>query len=498
SIFVVVALLSFAIPVRPSIPDFADEGAPRSIRWHAKTIRIGVSSSLNSPGSAIKPGSDVIGAVRRALKQWSRVADIRFIDAATKVQSISAASGGDGINLITIAATVENLKIFNAGNSPARTRVFYDTATGEIDEADIALNPALYSEWGIPIQFSTDGTPGTYDLESTIAHEVGHLLGLDHSNLISSTMQACQAVNGVNSLPAFTQRTLSEADQTAVRSIYGLGKDAGAIEGRILNNVGGNALVPVTAAHVWVENSSTGRIVASTVTDTAGGFHIEGVATGEYRVLTEFLNGPIFGAPVSAGDAGTNMGPRGFRSVEISQVRVASESTSTVNYVFVPPQNSLPRLNPRFLGANGDLSIVSLPASAGKKIKVYLAGDGLDQVPGSGISVTSPFFTVDAGSLTVDHFGSSIVVISFDVSIAPDAPFGDYSFKLQAHSGEVAYIPGGITLEPQKYSTLSRTALSAEGTSLQIAGPGGFFALDRVREGDYASILKQQLQLHRD
>jgi hypothetical protein len=41
-------------------------------------------------------------------------------------------------------------------------------------------------------------------------------------------------------------------------------------------------------------------------------------------------------------------------------------------------------------------------------------------------------------------------VISFEVSVAANAPPGDYSIRLQANSGEIAYLVGGITINPAK------------------------------------------------
>ena len=65
-------------------------------------------------------------------------------------------------------------------------------------------------------------------------------------------MQASQALNGTYGLPATTERALSEADQAAVRSLYGGGGKVGSVEGRIQNNIDGN-LLPAAAAHVWIE-----------------------------------------------------------------------------------------------------------------------------------------------------------------------------------------------------------------------------------------------------
>jgi hypothetical protein len=39
-------------------------------------------------------------------------------------------------------------------------------------------------------------------------------------------------------------------------------------------------------------------------------------------------------------------------------------------------------------------------------------------------------------------------VISVEVQVAPNAPFGDYTIRLQSNSGEMAFVPGAITIDP--------------------------------------------------
>src|SRR5205085_11153002 len=148
----------------------------------------------------------------------------------SSVQTISPPNAGDRINLITVSA--DNSSAFDSQDNPGRTRVFSDA--GAITEADIALNPNDL--------FSSDGTPGTYDLESTFTHEVGHLLGLEHSAVIGATMQPRQAQNGLYGLPAFTQRTLSEDDAAGARALYGSQAGRGSITGKLIaTGVGGSS-----------------------------------------------------------------------------------------------------------------------------------------------------------------------------------------------------------------------------------------------------------------
>lgn len=464
-----VLILACIAPVRPHASDFPDlldyAGSPTQQRtkWSTRIIQVSLSTSLSLPSSAITPDSDVVGAVHRALGRWSTAANIRFEEVSSKVQSISPLSGGDGISLITIAETDENLAIFGRGANPARTRVFYDSTTGEIVEADIAINPNPLGADGTLLQFSTDGTPGTYDLESTLMHEIGHFLGLDHSNVIGSTMQPHQGLNGTYRLPAFTERTLSEDDRSRVFSLYGstegVKEGLSAIEGKLTNSSLGGYPVPLQGAHVWVEEVSSGRVVASGNTSANGNYRIESIPAGYYRVLTEYLDGPTAteDAPGSlaaslanpANSTNPTRGQKPFRSVELrNRVRLRADATTRINFVMVPPHSGPPILKPRLLGTNGDLSATPLPAEAGKKLTIYVGGEGVDQVPVSGISVTSPFMTIDPDSLTLQQFGTSFPVIGFDVTVASHATFGDYTIRLQSNWGEVAYLPGGLTIDP--------------------------------------------------
>jgi hypothetical protein len=337
-----------------------------------------------------------------------------------------------------------------------RTRVFYDDVTGLIAEADVAINPHPVSAEGATLQFSTDGSSGTYDLESTFTHELGHLMGLEHSAVVASSMQPRQGVNGVYKLPALTERTLSEDDREKARAIYGPHENSGTIEGRILSTSLTGASTPLSGAHVWAENRSSGRVIASNITSANGSYRLESVPPGQYRVLAQDVAGSIAAPePASGGMYESIESQRAFRSAEIvNPLRVVAGVTSTLIFVLVPPQSSARFLNPRFIGTNGDLSTMPVPVEAGKKLTLYVGGEGVDQVSGRGISVTSPFFTVDPASLTLQQFGTAFPVISFDVTVAANAQFGDYSIRLQSNSGELAYVAGGITIDPGADSAL--------------------------------------------
>jgi hypothetical protein len=436
-------MLVWVSPAKPSsLESFEFTGlrpSKHQIKWQKRRITIALSSSLNTPGPNFKIGSDVVGAVRRALSRWAGMTNITFIESYSTSQSISSETG-DGISLITIGDTRENNAIFSSAEMTGRTRVFYDPDTGIISEADISINPHPALSDGSPVQFSTDGTPGTYDLESTFTHEIGHLLGLDHSVVMGSTMQARQGLNGVFGLPAFTARTLSEEDRERVRSRYGPSDNNGSIAGR--------ASASLAGARIWVEQSTTGRVIGATTVSADGSYRIDALLPGHYRVLVE-QHDTVLDNSASPSDE-----VKLARAAELaSQVVVSAHSTSSAGASAVAPRTSFQFLNPRFLGINRELSSLALPLEPGRRFRVYLGGEGVDQVPEAAIQVNSPFFKIEPGSLALEQFGTAFPVVSIELAVAANAPFGDYSIRLQSNSGEVAYLAGGITIDPGVHST---------------------------------------------
>src|SRR6185312_4178873 len=55
-----------------------------------------------------------------------------------------------------------------------------NVGAGAIIDSDILLNPYF--------EFSTDRTANTKDLQGVITHEFGHMLGLNHTNVLGATM----------------------------------------------------------------------------------------------------------------------------------------------------------------------------------------------------------------------------------------------------------------------------------------------------------------------
>jgi len=379
----------------------AGEEGVSNLRWRNGVVRISISSSVLRENPNIKRDSDVAGAIRRSIDTWSDVASI-----------------------ITVAQTPENVLLFSKDpeNAAATTRIFYNKR-GMITEADIVLNPFL--------QFSTDGTLGTFDLQSTLTHEIGHLLGLAHSPVFGATMHANYGKNGVFGIQNFNSRSLSADDIAAVRSIYGVRADdedcCGSVQGRLAFGAKQGK-----TAEVWVEDSN-GRVQASTES-TDGEFRFNGLSEGRYRVFAQEVGRARTSSP--AREIGDALVERGG-TVSIS----AKAASATRDFDL------------SFVGLNGQLSEMAVPLAPGRTYTIYLGGRNLDSRR-LAVGFTSPFISAVPGTMRSLDYGDEISVVSLDVRVSIRAAAGDYSIYAETEKGGKRALIGGLTIEnPSTFSS---------------------------------------------
>ncbi len=414
-------LLNFSFSTAAYTTQFADEGEPVRLHWKIGTIPIALSTSLAKQNPNIKADSDVLGAIQRSLETWEKVADIKFEIILSDKQSVSPSGKiGDGISLITIAQTAENLVLFGGDTEEisARTRVFYN-GKGFITEADIILNPYK--------QFSTDGSIGTFDLEATLTHEIGHLLGLEHSSVLGATMHAHQGKNGVYNLSSFSSRTLAEDDISGIRALYGA-KDSdedccGIISGKLSSATGKAA----KNFQVWAEETETGRVIAGVLTNSEGTFRIEGLESGQYQIYAQ--------------DLGER---KNLVSTEnLGEIYVINGKTSTLTKKL---KNRAKNFDVRYVGFNGQIAGLAVPINGGKSYLIYVGGKNLD-TENFTIGFNSPNISVTPNTLTKHDYGADLSVLSFEIKVKSETPAGEYSFFVQSKNEEIGFIVGGLTVE---------------------------------------------------
>lgn len=152
-------------------------------------------------------GADAIGELEVAMRTWGRVACTSF--RARFAEERAIVSGDDGINGVFFHDDVWPAEL--VPGAVGQTIVHVD-ATGKLRDADIHLN-------GVQFRFSNDGVaksvadaPGAQDARSVLVHELGHALGLGHSNDPRATM----SVSG----SGLRWRSLEKDDVDGVCSLY--------------------------------------------------------------------------------------------------------------------------------------------------------------------------------------------------------------------------------------------------------------------------------------
>ena len=183
-----------------------------------------LSYAIDRRGSSWMPFSDVEQVVDTSFNTWqNETCDGEPVDLIFKPLNSSTCQRAEfresgNVNTIAFLDPWEDqCGSEYSPNAFAVTIVWHNTSTGEIFDADMMINDLLgpyerCSESGC--EPGTTGNPGPVDLQSIVTHEVGHFIGIGHSNVDGATMAPSSARTEVS------KRTLEQDDIRAVCAIY--------------------------------------------------------------------------------------------------------------------------------------------------------------------------------------------------------------------------------------------------------------------------------------
>jgi hypothetical protein len=319
-------------------------GSPTPIEWAPTAFPLHY--EIDQKLAASHPNAKAI--IERAFASWEGLpsTNVRF-------ESLGVVA--------TTARTPERIAVSLADDllsdsgAAAITSYTYDTKTGRMTDADIYVDSGIFT--GMNAQLA-------------IQHEVGHVLGLDHSAVISAVMYP---YIGSDETPV----DFDTDDRIAISTMYPKGDPTlvgGTLAGRVLGDQGG-----IFAAQVVAVNE-LGQPVGTVLTDLSGEFTISGIPPGRYRLYAEPLDGPVdIDALQGVWRAAKS---NSFSTEFFSNDFVTVENGKVYGNLVLTTVGGAVRLNPKWIGVaeagRPDFSLSTAPSTVrpGQTVNVIVGGDG--------------------------------------------------------------------------------------------------------------------------
>jgi hypothetical protein len=190
------------------------------------TYRFNTAPSGYFNGGADHSGtaSDDFAPIRAAFQTW-QIPGVNLTFNELSANS-TAPNSDDGINSVKwVSSNWRSLAFRPPSNALAVTLVAFDSHTGKIKDADIYFNSEIF-DWAI---VDAPSESGYIDVQNIATHEIGHLLGMDHSSesLLESDDELADATMYYAATSGETyRRDLNSDDERGITNLYGSSSDA--------------------------------------------------------------------------------------------------------------------------------------------------------------------------------------------------------------------------------------------------------------------------------
>jgi Matrixin/Carboxypeptidase regulatory-like domain len=381
------------------------QGVPTALEWAPTAFPLPY--EVDRRIGQLSPAASA--SIDRAFSSWAGIdaANIRF---EPRGVTDHVANVSEGRVVVSLADD-----LFRDQGALAVTTYTFDNTTGHLTDADIMVDASLIN--------------GQFNLQMALQHEIGHVLGLDHSGVISAVMYPYVS-NG--DMPV----AFDSDDRIGISIAYP--KDdltlAGAtLSGRVLGDGGG-----IFGAQVVAVNEH-GEPVATELTNATGEFALTGIPAGRYRLYAEPLDGPV--DPQSL--RGTWRGVRGtsFPTQFFGDQPIAVENGRIYGNLVVSAVGPM-SLNPKWIGACASsshaISLGSTPAviRPGETVKLAVGGDGFT-------SGMTEFEVLNPGFRRVSDFQWSSNFVTANFVVDPSTSAGS-AVVLVKSGNETATLTGAL------------------------------------------------------
>lgn len=415
-------------------------------------------------GTIISDDSAPTAAVLAALERWSSIpgSALRF---DTPVPVSTASGLTDGRSVITFADTPSNRQISNG--AVAVTRLISSTS-GELTDTDIIFNPQF--------EFSTTLQAGTFDIEGTLVHELGHAIGMSHAGSTSSTMFATTAAASTD------LRSLVEDDVAFARGVY---PAAGLSDyGTLFIDVALSDGQPARGALVTAIDRANNRLLTG-LTNASGRAEIAGAPAGDYVVYAEPANEPALPSQFSQFGVLDSIATTFAGGPDLPTVWSVLPGNATAAALTLQPGSDALNL----VGAGGseiggtvesDYGFIAQP---GGNYNFELFGDALDDASlslssisflGTGVAVEGP---LERDEIELND-GSVYPLLRFRIAVSPSSPVGSLSAMIRL-GDQLSLFTGALEIAAPTPTPTFLTSAVVNAASFETLplSPGGIFSI---------------------